>query len=123
MPDDTLVPTVMPTVFGSPYVIALAVVSGPAPATIHRISRPETVVGRGVRADYVIENDSEVSQQHFSIEVTGTVCTLVDLGARNGTILNGKTMKANSRDRLKPLDEIQIGKTRLLFTMNRFRDQ
>ena len=121
-PDDTLVPTAMPVVFGSPYVIALAVVSGPAPATIHRLSRPETVIGRGVRADYVIEGDSEISNTHFSIEVSGTVCTLVDMGARNGTLLNGKPMKASSRERLKPLDEIQIGKTRLLFTMNRFRE-
>lgn len=121
MADDTLVPTVMPSVFGSPYVIALAVIAGPAPQTIFRLSRPETVVGRGVRADYVIE-DSEVSSTHFSIEVTGTVCTIIDMGARNGTILNGKPMKPSSRDRLKPLDEIQIGKTRLLFTMCRFRD-
>jgi len=44
------------------------------------------------------------------------------MGARNGTLLNGKPMKASSRDRLKPLDEIQIGKTKLLFTMNRFRE-
>ena len=121
MADDTLVPLVTPPVFGSPYVIALAVIAGPAPATIHRISRPETVVGRGVRADYVIE-DNEVSSTHFSIEVSGTVCTLVDMGARNGTLLNGKPMKTSSRERLKPLDEIQIGKTRLLFTMNRFRE-
>ena len=83
--------------------------------------RTETVVGRGVTVDYVIE-DSEVSSSHFSIEIVGTVCTLIDLGARNGTILNTKLMASKSRARLKPLDEIQIGKSRLLFTMSRFRE-
>lgn len=121
MADHTLVPTAPVVAFGSPYVIALAVVSGPGQHSIHRLARPETVIGRGVMADYVIE-DSEVSSSHCSIEVVGTVCTLVDLGARNGTILNTKVMPSGSRARLKTLDEIQIGKTRLLFTMCRFRD-
>jgi pSer/pThr/pTyr-binding forkhead associated (FHA) protein len=121
MANETLVPFNPPPPFGSPYVLALAVVAGPGPYDIHRLAREETVVGRAGECDFVLD-DSEVSSRHIAIEVVGTVYTLVELGGRNGTLLNGKAFPPKSRARIKTLDEIQVGKTRLLFTASKFHD-
>ena len=108
--------------FGTPFVLALAVVSGPDRHAMHRITQGETVVGRSPEVDFVLE-DQLVSDRHISVRVTGNLFSLVDLGSTNGTLLNSQVVTEGTRVRLKNFDEIELGSTRILFVANRFRTE
>jgi len=101
-----------PKVFGAPHVFVLAVLEGDDPTQVHRIQRTETTIGRTDPADFVIEDD-QISQQHIRLRVEGSVCTLQDLESLNGTRVNGSKVRSGTCCRLRHLDEIQIGGTRL----------
>jgi pSer/pThr/pTyr-binding forkhead associated (FHA) protein len=105
--------------FGAPYVIALAVVHGPDHHAMHRITKAETTIGRSDEADFTIE-DSQISSLHCKVRVNGNLFSLVELGSTNGTMLNNNIISEGTPVRLKNFDEIQLGKTRLLFIANRF---
>jgi pSer/pThr/pTyr-binding forkhead associated (FHA) protein len=100
--------------FAAPRVFVLAAMAGPDPQRVHRIDRPETIVGRGEDADLRLEDD-EVSQRHCLLRVDGGRCHLVDLESRNGTIVNSRPLPAPRSERLRHLDEIQLGRTRFVF--------
>lgn len=106
--------------FGAPHVFVLTVIDGDAPSDAFRLDGPETVIGRGAPARIRVEDD-QVSKQHSLIRVEGSVCTLRDLGSLNGTFLNGRRIQAGLAQRLRHLDEIQVGETRLLLLAGRFR--
>ena len=108
--------------FGTPFVLALAVVSGPDRHAMHRITQGETVVGRSPEVDFVLE-DQLVSDRHISVRVTGNLFSLVDLGSTNGTLLNSQVVTEGTRVRLKNFDEIELGSSRILFIANRFRTE
>lgn len=109
-----------PEPFGAPHVFLLLVIDGEDPAATHRIVKADTVVGRGEEADFSLE-DEQVSKTHFRIRVDGSVCTIFDLGSRNGTSVNGRRLSANAGQRLRHLDEIEVGNYRLLVLAGRFR--
>jgi pSer/pThr/pTyr-binding forkhead associated (FHA) protein len=91
----------------------------PSGRPTHRIDRAETVLGRE-EADLQIEDD-EISKRHCLIRADGPVCTLTDLGSLNGTMLNGRPMREGVAQRLRHLDEIQLGTTRLFLLAGKFR--
>lgn len=105
--------------FGAPHVFILAVVDGADPQGVHRIDRAETIIGRE-QADFVVEDD-EVSKRHCLVRADGPVCTLTDLGSLNGTLLNGRPMREGVAQRLRHLDEIQLGTTRLFVLIGKSR--
>jgi pSer/pThr/pTyr-binding forkhead associated (FHA) protein len=105
--------------FGAPHVFVLAVVDGDDPHRVHRIDRAETVIGRE-DAHFLVE-DAEISKRHCLIRVDGPVCTLTDLGSLNGTLLNGRPLREGVAQRLRHLDEILLGTTRLFVLMGKFR--
>ena len=107
--------------FGAPHVFVLAVIGGNDTARSHRIVRTETVLGRDREADFVID-DEQISKMHCKIRVEGAVCTIVDLGSRNGTSVNGRRLNAEVAQRLRHLDEIEIGKHRFFILAGRYRD-
>jgi pSer/pThr/pTyr-binding forkhead associated (FHA) protein len=109
-----------PAPFGAPNVFVLVVIQGEDPAMVHRIVRPETVLGRGEEVHFAID-DEKVSKAHCSIRVEGPVCTIVDLGSRNGTSVNGRRLAPQVAQRLRHLDEIEVGGHRLLLLSGRFR--
>jgi pSer/pThr/pTyr-binding forkhead associated (FHA) protein len=109
-----------PTAFGAPHVFVLAVVEGRNPSAVYRLEASETVIGRGDQAALRIDHDDEVSKRHCAIRVDGPVCTLLDLGSLNGTRLNCRPVRPGVAHRLRHLDELQIGETRLLFLAGRF---
>jgi len=106
--------------FGAPHVWVLAVIDGDDPQVVHRLGRPETVIGRDGEAHFAID-DQEVSKQHCLLRLEGPVCTVTDLGSLNGTLLNGRPLRNGVAQRLRHLDEIQVGNTRLFLLAGKFR--
>jgi len=107
--------------FGAPHVWILAVIDGEDPHIVHRVERTETVIGRDGEADFPID-DQEVSKQHCLLRAEGPVCTVTDLGSLNGTLLNGRPLRQGVAQRLRHLDEIQVGNTRLFLLTGKFRN-
>ena len=108
--------------FGAPHVFALLVIDGDDPHAIHRLAQQETLIGRGEECDFTIE-DAQISRAHCRLKVEGSVCTIADLGSRNGTSVNGRSLAPNVAQRLRHLDEIEIGSHRLILLTGRFRPQ
>ena len=70
------------------------------------------VFGREDHVEFQILRDSQVSREHFAIkkdEDTGKFA-LIELGAANGTYLNGEQLEANSITTLVHGDEIRAGR-------------
>lgn len=108
--------------FGAPHVFVLVVVEGDDVTAVHRLVRSETIVGRGGEGQLAIEEE-QVSRVHCRIKVEGPVCTIFDAGSRNGTSVNGRRLAPNVGQRLRHLDEIEIGSHRLLLLSGKFRNQ
>jgi pSer/pThr/pTyr-binding forkhead associated (FHA) protein len=108
--------------FGAPHVFVLLVIEGEDASVVHRVIRPETVLGRGEECHFAIP-DEQVSKVHCRLRVEGSVCTIVDPGSRNGTFVNGRRLAPGVAQRLRSLDEIEIGSHRLLFLSGKFRNQ
>jgi len=106
--------------FASPHVFVLVLVDGIRSEDVHRIACRETVVGRGAEVELSLE-DPLVSQRHCAIRVDGSVCSVVDLGSRNGTTLNDRALREGVTQRLRHLDELRVGNTRILFLSGRIR--
>lgn len=69
--------------------LALLVVQGPAPGTIHALDRTQTVIGRGDEADLRIDDDG-VSRKHAKlVRAAGGFVNVLDLGSTNGVFVNG----------------------------------
>ena len=100
--------------FGAPQVYVVVVVDSKDPRSAHRITGAETVLGRDADADFRIDDD-KVSKKHCTIRVQGTVCTIIDHASLNGTCVNRKQLRPNMSQRLRHLDEIEIGDTKLLY--------
>ena len=106
--------------FSSPQVFVLAVIDGDDSRAAHRIVRTDTWIGRGPEADFVLD-DEGVSKLHCRIRVDGGMCSLSDPGSTNGTRLNGRPLRPDVIQRLRHLDEIEVGDQRLLFLSGRFK--
>ena len=108
--------------FAAPHVFVLTVVDGADVAAVHRIARTETVIGRGEEADFRVDDD-QVSNRHCLIRIEGSVCTLVELGSLNGTRVNARRVPAETAERVRHLDTVQIGGTRILLLTGRIPDR
>lgn len=92
----------------------IIVVRGNSEQTIEL--KPGTnVVGRGSQCQVSI-NDATMSREHCHLVVDGGVVEVVDLGSRNGTIVNGHRV---GRKKLEPGDQIRIGETVIHFELKR----
>ena len=100
----------------------LAVADGDEPAAVYRLNAAETVLGRGGECDLSVADD-EVSKRHCVLRVDGPTCTLTDLESLNGTFVNGRRLRDTVAVRLRHLDEVQLGTTRLILLTGRFRSQ
>lgn len=76
------------------------------------ITKDLTLVGRKEDCDLRLDHKS-VSKMHCVIVKTDGMLLLRDLGSTNGTYVNGKRIELA---RLKHLDEVSVGGTRLLYT-------
>jgi hypothetical protein len=78
------------------------------------IDRPQAVVGRSKRCDYVLD-DPNVSRRHFELQLQGSTWFVRDLDSTNGVSVNGKRV---SSSRLSPGDEIVAGTSSLRFDVD-----
>lgn len=83
------------------------------PARVHPIASEETLIGRSMHSDIKL-TDTGISREHAAIIWEGDVYVLEDLQSTNGTKLNDKRIRSAE---LKSDDEIQIGRTLLIFRM------
>jgi len=109
-----------PAPFAAPQVFVLAVIDGKDTGVAYRVVQHDTVIGRGDEADCSID-DQEISKQHCLLRVNGSVCTLIDKGSTNGTLVNGRRLRAGVAHRVRHLDEIQIGETYLMLLAGSFK--
>lgn len=93
--------------------VVLKVVTGPRQGEVFRLNRHENfVVGRSRQAHLrFAENDPYFSRMHFMVESNPPACRLVDLGSRNGTLVNGQKVREAE---LHHGDVIRAGHTTLL---------
>ncbi len=81
-----------------------------------RFTLDEAFVGIGrVGGNAIQLHDTEVSRKHAVLEEAGEEYVLRDLNSSNGTFVNGKRAK---EQRLCSGDQIQVGRTMLLYTGN-----
>ncbi|MGY1813472.1 FtsK/SpoIIIE domain-containing protein [Blastococcus sp. SYSU D00820] len=76
--------------------LSLHVTGGPDAGRILPLDRGRHVVGRGSGADLALD-DPGVSRRHAAVEVGGSAVTVADLGARNGTTLDGRPLEGAGR--------------------------
>jgi serine/threonine-protein kinase len=90
--------------------ISLRVVEGPHTGQSFQFEGHDTfLVGRSDVAHFRLANkDRFFSRVHFMVELNPPHCRLMDMGSRNGTLVNGQ--KVETID-LKDGDRIQAGKT------------
>ncbi len=72
--------------------------------------RQVVTLGRSVRADIVLDDDSQVSALHCEIEHLGASGFVRDLGSTNGTFLNGQAIREAP---LQHNDRLRLGSTEL----------
>ena len=76
----------------------------------------DNTVGRSDECTIKIENDTEVSRIHCSIQqYSDGSYWLIDTASKNGTFLNGNRL-LNDEAKLKSGDVIRVGMTKLLFS-------
>ncbi len=90
--------------------VVLDVIGGPAKGEKFQVANRSTVIGRGERADFIVDDDA-VSNRHCQIEIHNKdKMTIKDLASSNGTRLNDQYVSAVI---LKQGDTLQIGETRI----------
>ncbi|MBX3473984.1 MAG: FHA domain-containing protein [Planctomycetes bacterium] len=81
----------------------------------HAFTRSKIVIGRSPDCDLVLPGDEvRVSRQHVRMEALPTGYQLVDLGSRNGTLLNNALIEPASTHPLKPGDVVRMGTVEVL---------
>jgi pSer/pThr/pTyr-binding forkhead associated (FHA) protein len=69
-------------------------------------------IGRTASNEVVIPDDPKVSRSHAEIRLHDGQWTVLDLGSRNGTKVNGRTVESHP---LRDGDRIRLGSTSVLF--------
>ena len=87
------------------------VLTGPAIGRVFRLDKNEVIIGRS-RDSGIMLDDESISRHHAKLVATPEGIDLVDLGSKNGTLLNGE--RAGERVRLQNGDRLQLGSSAIL---------
>ena len=102
---------------------SLAVIAGSQAGSVFPITKPRSFIGRGSAMDVQLK-DSEVSRRHAMVEVRDEEATLIDLGATNGTFVDGKRVPRNNELRLRSGARIKLAKAlELEFLLPRYEEE
>jgi phosphoserine phosphatase RsbU/P len=77
------------------------------------LSGTRLAVGRSSSVELSFPDDAGLSRQHFALELVGDDWSVLDLGSKNGTFVNGIPLKA--RLTLRPGDRITAGHLSIVF--------
>lgn len=94
-----------------PGTALLLVLRGPNTGARFLLDQPLTTTGRHPDSDIFLD-DVTVSRKHAVFEIEGDTFTVRDVGSLNGTYVNRNRIDSAT---LRPNDEVQIGKYRLVF--------
>jgi len=97
---------------------SLAVIAGAQGGAVFKIAKPRIYLGRGTAVDIRL-SDAEASRRHAMIEIRGEKVMLVDLGATNGTFVEGERIE---RYELSNQSEFTLGSTTLMLIVTDTRD-
>lgn len=97
---------------------SLAVIAGDQAGTVFQINKPRVMLGRGSSMDIQLR-DSEVSRRHAALEIRDPEVRIVDLGATNGTWVEGERVRTSEIDHQ---DEFTLGSTTLMLIVTPVRD-
>ena len=97
---------------------SLAVIAGAQAGSVFPITKPRIFIGRGSAMDIQLK-DSEVSRRHAMVEVRNEEAMLLDLGATNGTFVEGERIDQTA---LENRAEFTIGSTTLMFIVTPSRE-
>jgi pSer/pThr/pTyr-binding forkhead associated (FHA) protein len=80
--------------------------------TRHELVNDVATIGRDRTNDLVVLHDAKVSRSHAEMQFRDERWLLVDLGSRNGTIVNGRRIRQHP---LKDGDRVQVGEVTFTF--------
>jgi hypothetical protein len=86
----------------------LVVVRGPEQGRRERLHGDTIVIGRSSACQVILEG-AQVSRRHAELRLADGAWTVRDLGAANGTFVNGRRLGANERVSLGPADRLRLG--------------
>ena len=115
-PDSPELPELAP--LPSDVRFSLAIIAGPQAGNVFPITKPRIFIGRGSAMDVQLK-DSEVSRRHAMVEVRDEEASLLDLGATNGTFVDGARVDQIVLDNRS---EFTIGSTTLMFIVTPSRE-
>lgn len=90
---------------------ALLLLTGPSAGLRYEVVT-EATLGRSPSCEIPLE-DQKVSRRHAKISWAEGQARIIDLGSRNGTVVNGEKIEAEAI--LLPGDRVQVGETTILF--------
>ena len=91
--------------FFAVFKVTLVIVEGPSAGTEFEIDRESVVLGRGPDVDLCFD-DTAMSREHATLELTGDGFRLRDLASSNGVTVNGASTLVCD---LKHSDRFQLG--------------
>lgn len=96
----------------------LLVIQGPGQGSRIQLNTDSLSIGRGAHNDARIL-DTEMSRRHADFRFENEQWTILDKQSSNGTFVNGAKIESTT---LKPGDQIQLGRSILLFSLNSSSD-
>lgn len=101
---------------------SLIVTSGSKKGNYYPLGRRTTVIGRDEAVPIQLI-DSHISRKHMQVRFNADYETysIIDMSSKHGVFLNGVPIKDEAV--LNDNDQITVGKTKLLFTLNDFQDR
>ena len=95
---------------GEYTMIKLYVLNGAQQGEAYALKGETTTLGRAPDNDIQIKDDL-ISRKHLRIIRKGDRCLVVDLGSKNGTLVNGEKIVPGKECEIRERDGISIGKT------------
>jgi len=99
---------------------SLTITTGPNTGDYYRLGKRTVVIGRDEACPVQLLDD-QVSRKHVQIRHESGKYVVMDMKSANGTLINGRSIAGEIE--LMEDDEITIGSSKALFSMQEFADR